>query len=132
MDSGDSGGGMFTTFLVSQFNFPVAAAAINSGGTIFDLPETSERPIPIIYGWGGNCDIGKAQHFETLAESALTNLSRQDHFIVACNHDSGHEWKPLFSPWFLEFLFAHTKSMNRSPFVNGLPDTLPDYCGIYQ
>ena len=130
--AGDSGGGMFTTFLVSQFNFPVAAAAINSGGTIFDLPETSERPIPIIYGWGGNCDIAKGQNFETLAESALTNLSRQDHFIVACNHDSGHEWKPLFSPWFLEFLFAHTKSMDRSPFIDGLPDTLPEYCGIYQ
>ena len=129
--AGDSGGGMFTTFLVSQFDSPVAAAAINSGGTIFDLPDTSTRKVPVIFGWGGECDIARGQNFGLLAESALASLSDHGHFLVACDHDSGHEWKPLYSPWYLEFLFAHRKSDTTSPFAEGLPETMPDFCRIY-
>jgi predicted esterase len=129
--AGDSGGGMFTTFLVSQFDFPIAAAAINSGGTIFDLPDTSTRKVPVIYGWGGECDIARGQNFSLFASAATASLADHGHFLVTCNHDSGHEWKPLFSPWFLEFLFAHQKSDTSSPLVGGLPDTIPDFCGIH-
>ena len=131
--AGDSGGGMFTTFLMTQFTDKLAAAAINSGGTLFTFPEESGRAIPIIYGWGGACDEARGQNFERLGEAALSQLSSDGHFLVACNHDSGHEWKPLFSLWYLEFLFAHTRSGGvESPFASGLPDTFPDYCQLYQ
>jgi predicted esterase len=128
--AGDSGGGMFSTFLVSQFADRIAAAAINSGGTIFDLPNTSARKVPVIYGWGGTCDQARGQDFSTLGATAIAGLVSNGNFVTACNHDSGHEWKPFFSPWFLEFLFAHRKSDTVSPFAEGLPDTLPDFCEI--
>ena len=123
---------MFTTLLMTQFTEKLAAAAINSGGTLFNFPEESGRAIPIIYGWGGTCDEARSQNFQRLGETAMSNLAADGHFIVACNHDSGHEWKPLFSLWFLEFLFAHTRSGGAdSPYANGLSDAFPEYCGLY-
>ncbi len=129
--AGDSGGGMFTTFLTSQFSQRVAAAAINSGGLLFPFPEEAAPPIPLIYGWGGECDTARGQSFNTFAQTLLPAFHANGNFLVACNHNSGHEWKPLFSPWMLEFLFAHTKDQAMSPWTGGVPDTMPEYCEIY-
>lgn len=129
--AGDSGGGMFTTFLTSQFSHRVAAAAINSGGLLFPFPEEAGPPIPVIYGWGGECDTSRGQSFHTFAQTLLPAFHANGNFLVSCNHNSGHEWKPLFSPWMLEFLFAHTKDQAMSPWVGGLPETMPEYCEIY-
>jgi len=129
--AGDSGGGMFTTFLTSQFSQRIAAAAINSGGLLFPFPENAGPPIPVIYGWGGICDTARGQSFNTFAETLLPAFHANGNFLVSCNHQSGHEWKPLFSPWMLDFLFAHTKGEATSPLAGGLPETMPEYCEIY-
>ena len=125
--AGDSGGGMFTTFLVSQFADQIAAAAINSGGIVFELPNSATNKMPIIYGWGGECDLARGQNFNTFANNIIPQFRENGHFVVACNHDSGHEWKPLFSPWYLDFLFAHSRSLSESPFESSLYG-LPDFC----
>ncbi|MEE2755468.1 MAG: PHB depolymerase family esterase [Myxococcota bacterium] len=127
--AGDSGGGMFTTFLVSQFAETVAAAAINSGGIIFDMPNSNANTMPIIYGWGGDCDESAGQNFSTFASDAIPKLKSNGHLVATCNHDTGHEWKPLFTPWFLEFLFAHRLN-SPSPFQTGLNVSFPAFCTI--
>ncbi|MBV71063.1 MAG: hypothetical protein CMH52_06890 [Myxococcales bacterium] len=127
--AGDSGGGMFATFLVSQFAETIAAAAINGGGIIFDMPNSNTNTMPIIYGWGGDCDVRYGQDFSTFASDAIPKLKSNGHLVAMCNHDTGHEWKPLFTPWYLEFLFAHRLN-TPSPFEAGLTSNFPSFCTL--
>ena len=127
--AGDSGGGMFVTFLISQFAETVAAAAINSGGIIFDLPNSNAKKMPVIYGWGGDCDVSRGQDFSVLAQDVIPKLKSNGHLVASCNHDTGHEWKPMFTPWFLQFLFAHELN-SPSPFEMGMTGGFPEFCTL--
>ena len=128
--AGDSGGGLFTTYLTMRRSELIAASAINSGGLFIDLPSEVKRQVPVIFGWGGTCDIARDQSFETFAFDIFPKFRTNGNFFVKCNHDSGHEWKPKFTPWMLEFLFSHTLSQSESPFAKGLSDAFPEYCEI--
>ena len=112
--AGDSGGGLFTTYLTMRRSELIAASAINSGGLFIDLPSEVKRQVPVIFGWGGTCDIARDQSFETFAFDIFPKFRTNGNFFVKCNHDSGHEWKPKFTPWMLEFLFSHTLSQSES------------------
>ncbi|MEE2789532.1 MAG: PHB depolymerase family esterase [Myxococcota bacterium] len=130
--AGDSGGGLFATYLTLLRGDVIAATAINSGGLFIDLPPKKTRAVPMIWGWGGECDLSRGQSFNTFALNGIPKLGRNGNFIVKCNHDTGHEWKPRFSPWMVEFLFAHTLSDTTSPWAAGLSDSLPSYCEIHE
>ena len=70
----------------------------------------------------------EGQNFNTFANNIIPQFRENGHFVVACNHDSGHEsGEPLFSPWYLDFLFAHSRSLSESPFESSLYG-LPDFC----
>ena len=124
--AGDSGGGMFTTFwsvnsLTRSLLLQSILAALYL--TCLTAPQTRCRSFTDGVGnvmWQG-------QNFNTFANNIIPQFRENGHFVVACNHDSGHEWKPLFSPWYLDFLFAHTRSATESPFESSLYG-LPDFC----
>ena len=49
----------------------IAAAAINSGGIVFEPPNSATNKMPIIYGWGGECDLARGQNFNTFANNII-------------------------------------------------------------
>jgi poly(3-hydroxybutyrate) depolymerase len=127
--TGLSAGGLWTTYLSMMRSDVIAAVAPLSGGLIVDYVLPTRR-IPVLVTWGGPQDVSNEQNFETFARNLIADLQMGEHPIVTCDHGEGHEWNPLFNPWILDYLFAHTLSGDDRPFAAGLPEVFPAYCEV--
>jgi predicted esterase len=127
--SGLSAGALWSTYLTVFRAEKLAASALFSGGLLVPYPEPVKKR-PVLVAWGGVEDIAFEQNFDTFAHDLEDNLVPAGHFFVGCNHNAGHTWEPEFSPWALDFLFAHTLSTGESPLAAGLPESFPEFCTI--
>ena len=80
--------------------------------------------------------------FHVASERYVSTLRDDEHFVVACEHDTGHGMPPMEPPveeytkfyalW--RFMLDHPYEVqaNDSPYLvdGSLPDYYPEWCGI--
>jgi dienelactone hydrolase len=130
---GFSAGALWTTWLLMHRAERLAAAVVFSGGVNDLLPY--ERPaykLPVLLAWGGETDLFANGIIDFAAATTLFSKGlRQDgHFVVGCNHDSGHT-VPFNGPKYaMSFLLAHEWKDGGSPLATSGLVGFPDYCHV--
>lgn len=126
--TGMSAGGLYTSYLAMYRAEVIASAAAGSGGLL--APVRTDAPVPpFLMMWGGESDIAVDTDFNRTATEYLSILADLGRPALACNHNQGHEWFAEFTPWVLEFLFAHRLGQPFA-FSDPLPESFPDYCEL--
>jgi len=139
---GVSAGALWTPILAGRRGAYLSSIVSLSGGSggFIQSWQGSEKKMPAMVLWGGpddNC-FGVMDFVETsqTLEAALTD---DGHFVVECVHNCGHAPPPFAQPgaatdfapmW--DFVLAHPYWLapGESPFVDGLPDQMPDWCAV--
>ena len=129
--TGHSNGGLMAGALLAHRADRLAAAAPFSGGVITEWPEEADK-VPTLVSWGGENDEAYEQDFHALANDLIDASTARGAFTVACNHGNEHEFLPDFWSWSFEFLLAHDRMFESSPFAGGLPGSFPSYCAIVE
>jgi hypothetical protein len=133
---------MLATSRVDHF---AAIASLSGGLASFGNWEiTYERPrrqFPALVLWGGPTDqLGI--DFHTASMLLRDTLVANDHFVIACKHNSGHALPPIMPPspdqtrfismW--QFMLDHDfdTEEGRSPYLqmDQLPSLYPDWCTV--
>ena len=127
--TGMSNGGLMTGALIAHRSEVLAAAAPMSGGVITDW-STEAAKVPTLITWGGEDDEAYDQDFHALSLDLIAESDARGGFYAMCDHGLGHELREDFWPWTLEFLLAHPRGREGSPFAGGLPDLFPDTCSV--
>lgn len=127
--TGMSGGGLMSTFTSVHRSKVVAAAAPFSGGYLLKWPSPAEK-YPIMVTWGGAIDEAYSQNFDKLAAALRGYLLKDGHFVVACNHGTGHKWPAAMTDATWAFLSSFTLGGTENPLKGGLPAAFPSYCKI--
>ena len=126
--TGMSAGGLWTSYLTMHAAQWLAATAPMSGGV--EAFSTPADPIPAMVTWGGPRDLYSGYSFEDASERLSAGLQGDGSFVVECVHDDGHTLPPWgFGPaW--DFLMAHPKGVDPSPWASGLPDDVAAHCRL--
>jgi len=127
--TGMSNGAMMSGALLASRASKLAAAAPFSGSISLQFVKANAK-IPALVSWGGVTDFAYQQNFDKLAREMIQKLHDQGHFVVGCNHNSGHNMPVGAWQWALDFLLAHHRTTTASPFASDLGQTLPSYCEI--
>ena len=139
---GHSAGAIYTVYLAIRRSEALAsAAAMSPALTVAYTPP--EQRIPMIVGWGGVEDEAFGQDFHANAATVLETFGENDHFLVACDHSvlplredvedvSRHTWPTEGATWMVRFLLDHPRGVMPLPYVDGLPESMPEYCAIPQ
>jgi predicted esterase len=127
--TGMSGGGMMTVFTAFAREKVIAAAAPFSGGYLFKFPSTKNKFAEMVV-WGGEADTAFAQNFNTFALALIPALKSDGHFVVQCNHGTGHKWPAAMTAADWTFLSHFTLGETPAPFTEPLPSVFPSYCSI--
>jgi len=132
--AGMSAGGLWTTWLTMHRADTLATSLVMSGGTgqvvYYSEPAAD---IPVLVMWGGESDTFQlgSRTVDFAAQSVQFSQALQDdgHFVVECDHDTGHtipiDGIGVIPAW----LLAHTWN-EPSPFESGDLTGLPAYCRI--
>lgn len=129
--TGMSAGGLWTVTLTHHRAEWLAASAPLSGGAT-EYEWSAAAPVPVMLTWGGPSDTygSGAQKFSFNDYSLLLadQLEEAGHFQVHCVHDEGHTLPPGGTEYLWTFFEAHPQDVGTSPWVDGLPDSLPEWC----
>jgi len=139
---GVSAGALWTSQLAGHRAQSLSSFVSLSGGTggllARDFHPPSHR-LPGIVLWGGPSDWC-GENFEDTSHDLEMHLESGGHFFVECIHDCGHAEPPLEAPpgaskyaaiWRFVLQHPYWLRAGESPYlVSGLPDDLPDWCGI--
>jgi predicted esterase len=125
--TGMSAGGLMTTFLTMYRADLFAATAVFSGGTWATYYSTPVEPIPVMVTWGGPGDSYGGFSFHTSSLAFIELLEDDGHLVVACEHTGGHA-PPYETVPMLETFFGDHRRGRDSPWVDGLPSGLPNWC----
>ena len=128
--TGISNGGLLTGVLIVERSDVLAAAAPISGGINIPYADVA-RTIPTMVYWGGEDDSAYEQDFHGMSLEMIDTLSDNEHPLVTCNHNSGHN---IYSSYFddiMPYLLAHTIDRVDSPYMD-LVEGLSAYCSIPQ
>jgi hypothetical protein len=107
----------------------VAATAAFSTGLIAPVRQDAPQR-PFLTAWGGPEDAAFEQNFAVLTAALNTELRALGHDVVTCDHGEGHVWMAEFTPWALEFMFAH--ALGDALAFSTLPAGFPDHCMILE
>jgi predicted esterase len=151
---GVSAGALFTDQLAQARSERLASFISLSGGVGDNIIKpwsgsTHKLPALVLYGGDGppamdgvkdilGC-LGIGMDFSVASNTLMDNLTSEGHFFVECKHNCGHVEPPITAPpgqsayagiW--EFAFNHPfwLAPGDSPYKNGLPATMPPWCGI--
>jgi predicted esterase len=127
--TGLSAGGLWTTYLTMFRSEKIASSVAFSGGLLVPYPMPAAKR-PMIVAWGGEEDLAFDQNFNTLAFDLIGEIVPAGHFALACNHGQGHTWEPEFTPWALQFLLDHPRTIAEEPYAAGIPEGFPEFCTI--
>lgn len=128
--TGMSAGGLWTTYLTMHESRWLAASAPLSGGTFPGSYSTPEATLPVMVTWGGPDDTyGSDVNFEETSLDFSGRLQEDGHFVVECVHTRGHTLPPDATELVWSFLSVHAKDQP-SPWADGLPEALPDWCRL--
>jgi predicted esterase len=132
--AGISAGGLWTSWMTMHRADTLATSLVMSGGTgqvVYYTPPAAD--IPVLVMWGGEPDTFElGTHTVDFNQQSIEfsqQLQEDGHFVVECNHGTGHtipfDGFPVIPNW----LLAHTWD-EESPFASGDLGDLPDYCLI--
>jgi predicted esterase len=128
--TGCSAGGLQSGCMAQLRSSYIAASAPNSGGVVFSQKWQNAGKPAIFTMHGGSSDMVGVSFADT---SAMLDMSAKQHgsFVVNCNHGGGHCGAPaaLYQASWL-FMKDHPYGAD-SPWKNGIPAGVPDYCKIY-
>ena len=127
--TGMSAGGLWSTWLILNRSEWLASAAPMSGGVFSAYYFSPADLIPVMLIWGGPSDLYNGFSFDVATTDFSEDLRADGHFVVECDHDSGHvppDGAPALT-W--RFFNEHPKGVT-SPWEEGLPTGLPSYCGL--
>lgn len=108
------------------------------GGLIKPWVEPDHK-LPALVLWGGPTDTCIALDFETTSMNLEADLEAGGHFFVECIHNCGHAEPPFdvpgaptpFAPiWQFALDHPYWLAPGESPYADGLPTSLPTWCGI--
>jgi predicted esterase len=128
--TGMSNGGLMTGALVAQRSDVLASAAPFSGGFLSDFSDVWQ-PDPLLVTWGGEIDLAYDVDFHDLALEMMELADANGSFVVACNHNTGHELDGDWWSWSLKFLVEHPGDLSTEPYESGLPEGFPEWCTVY-
>jgi hypothetical protein len=152
--AGVSAGALFTDQLAQARSQRLSSFISLSGGVddmIIKPWSGATHKLPAIVLWGGdgppNQDgvrdslscLGIGMDFATASSELETALAHDGHFFIECKHNCGHVEPPIDPPpgvskfggvW--QFAWDHPFWLpaGESPYANGLPTSLPSWCGI--
>lgn len=137
---GFSMGALWSTYLTMHRGEYMAAAVVWSGGVHDDLLfgyETPGRQLPVAIAHGGATDtynLGIAVlEFQNMVTDFANGLVADEHFVVMCDHGSGHTITSDVASASLQFLFAHTWDMSGSPIeASGVGSLFPNSCAAWE
>jgi predicted esterase len=128
--TGMSGGGLMTVFTSFAREKVIAAAAPSSGGYLFKFPGTNNK-FPELVTWGGSGDSAYGQNFDLFAQDLFTFLVKDGHYVVKCNHDTGHKWPSEMTAANWMFLSRFRLGEAPKPFDGDvLSAVFPKYCSV--
>jgi dienelactone hydrolase len=127
--TGMSAGGLWSTWMILNRSEWLASAAPMSGGVLSNYYTSPTDPIPVMLIWGGPTDVYGSFSFDLASKDFSEDLQGDGHFVVECDHGSGHV--PPDSPATLawDFFSEHPKAED-SPWEAGLPTHLPSFCSL--
>ncbi len=127
--TGMSGGGLMSTFLGLHRSKTIAAAAPFSGGYLQTLPWAGdEKATPFMVVWGGASDSAFSQNFDTLAKALIAKLLTDKHYVIGCNHGTGHKWPlELTAP---NWAFLSNFKLGDTTTAVDLVKNMPSYCTL--
>jgi predicted esterase len=129
--TGCSAGGLQSGCMAMVRSSYVAAAAPNSGGTVFPQPSQDQHSPAIFTMHGGPSDMVIVAFSQT---SATLDMNAKTHgsFVVNCDHGGGHCRAPAelqSAAW--RFMKDHPWGFTESPWAAGIPDGVPSSCTIF-
>ncbi len=143
---GVSAGGIMTD-LLGTLRGDVLASVISFSGGYLGNPAnanqtmnmvawpdfTGSHPYAQLFTHGGVTDTFDLSvvtiHFDQMAENDVIYLNDRGHDAIICDHGIGHDVpEALRGTTVLEFLRDHPYNVTDSPYVEGLPESFPDYC----
>ena len=128
--TGFSGGGLMTVFTSFAREKVIAASAPSSGGYLFKFPSTTNK-FPDLVTWGGGGDSAYGQNFDLFAKDLIPFLVSDKHYVIQCNHDTGHKWPAAMTAANWAFLSRFKLGEAPQPFVGDtLPAVFPKYCTL--
>ena len=142
---GFSGGALFTTVIARDRGDTLASIVEMSGGSDIDMLtfedplsayKTSENPMPALLISGGATDAWpgggiELVNFSKATDTLESNLVADGHFVVRCEHSSGHQVPMTAINMSWDWIDAHTFG-EPSPYeTQGLVgSTWTDWCRI--
>ncbi len=135
--TGMSAGGLWTTFLSIHRGDALASILVMSGGTgnMVQYSTPAGEPFPALLVWGGPTDIfdaGPLQINFTETTAAFSEQLRTDeHFVMQCEHDGGHDLPPDPVAMTVDWLLPHIYG-EPSPWRDRDPTELQDICFLPQ
>lgn len=142
---GFSGGGLFTTVVLSDRGDRLAAAVAMSGGADVDIPiwealaseyRTPAEDFPVLMVTGGETDVWPdpslvVVDFEAATDTLQAKLAADGHLAVRCHHDRGHTVTNAEWTFALDWAFAH-RFGEPSPWADGDLGGEADWCGYVE
>jgi predicted esterase len=140
--AGVSAGALWTPVLAASRGDYLASIVSLSGGSggFIQAWAGTEKKMPAMVLWGGEADnCFGVMNFVQTSQNLEQGLTTDGHFLVECVHNCGHAPPPFEQPgaptaftplW--EFILAHPYWLGpgQSPFGAGLPDVMPEWCGV--
>ena len=128
--TGMSAGGLWSSYLTMHEAEWLAATAPLSGGSDQWSYSAPGAPIPVMLTWGGESDLYATYSFHDASLYLSEALQADGHFVVECEHSTGHNLPPWGIGYVWSFLSAHPKDVSPEPWADGLPGDMPDGCRI--
>lgn len=144
---GVSAGGLWLSYFASTSRVNHMAAIVSLSGGLGEVANVwrldytpMQNKFPALVLWGGSSDwLGV--NFDTASQRLRDELINDNHFVMTCVHDSGHQMPPIEAPmgsgtrfWSLwTFMLDHPYGLGAgaSPYLNsGIPAGFPPWCQI--
>jgi poly(3-hydroxybutyrate) depolymerase len=130
--TGFSAGALWSTWLLMNKSEYLASAALFSGGVTGNNYTTPTFDLPVLAIHGGASDVfGGFLRFNEITVALADSLKGDGHFVVLCNHDSGHTIPFNPTSFAIPFLFDHRFGDATSVHSSGLASNWPDFCAIH-
>ena len=88
-----------TTFLIIARSEQLAAALPFSGGLYAHAYQSPTENIPVMMVWGGPSDTYGTFSFDVASQDFSNGLQADGHFVVECEHTSGHTVPSALATW---------------------------------
>lgn len=124
---GMSAGGLFTSALsVARSNLLASVAVYSGGADEMAAPMLANKFSAMVF-FGGPSDNVFGKDFKMSSQLYAEALRAGGHFVLLCDHNTGHNLPPGREAAVVPFFLAHPYGVP-SPYRASLPAGVPSYC----